>query len=146
MPTTATGRPPTPRPLREEIPELDGDTWELIDAIKEGLPFDRFEALKKLMGASTEDLRGLLGIPSSTLSRRRRDGRLGRDESERLIRIARMLEHAVRTFGSLEEARAWIREPQYVFGERTPFEVADTEPGAREVERLLGRIEHGITV
>ena len=145
MPAATTAQPP-PRPLREDIPELGWGTWELIDAIKEGLPFDRFEALKKSMGASTEELRGLLGIPSSTLSRRRKDQRLDRDESERLIRTARLLEHTARAFGSLEEARAWMHEPQYVFGGRTPFEVADTEPGAREVERLLGRIEHGITV
>ena len=145
MPAATAAQPPL-RPLREDIPELGWGTWELIDAIKEGLPFDRFEALRKSMGASTEELRGLLGIPSSTLSRRRKDQRLHRNESERLIRNARVLEHAARAFGSLEEARAWLREPQYVFGGRTPFEVADTEPGAREVERLLGRIEHGVPV
>jgi uncharacterized protein (DUF2384 family) len=29
-------------------------------------------------------------------------------------------------------------------GERVPLAVARLEPGARETERLLGRIEHGI--
>ena len=29
-------------------------------------------------------------------------------------------------------------------GGRTPLQMTATEPGAREVERVLGRIEHGI--
>jgi uncharacterized protein (DUF2384 family) len=29
-------------------------------------------------------------------------------------------------------------------GGKTPLEYADTEPGAREVEDLLGRLEHGV--
>jgi uncharacterized protein (DUF2384 family) len=29
-------------------------------------------------------------------------------------------------------------------GWRTPIDFAQTEPGAREVENLIGRIEHGV--
>ena len=38
----------------------------------------------------------------------------------------------------------WLREPNFALGDETPLEFADTVPGARRVERLLGQIEHGI--
>jgi uncharacterized protein (DUF2384 family) len=34
--------------------------------------------------------------------------------------------------------------PQFGLGGAVPLEYAETEVGAREVENLLGRIEHGV--
>jgi putative toxin-antitoxin system antitoxin component (TIGR02293 family) len=51
---------------------------------------------------------------------------------------------AVGVFESEQEARSWPKRPQMRLGERVPLAVARLEPGARETERLLGRIEHGI--
>ncbi len=47
-------------------------------------------------------------------------------------------------FESDEAAREWFRSPQPALGGSTPLAFADVEPGAREVERLLGRIEQGV--
>jgi putative toxin-antitoxin system antitoxin component (TIGR02293 family) len=44
----------------------------------------------------------------------------------------------------VERAREWFKAPNRALGNTTPFEYADTEPGAREVEDVLGRIEHGV--
>ena len=41
-------------------------------------------------------------------------------------------------------ARQWLTSPQYGLGGAVPLEYAETEVGAREVEDLLGRIEHGV--
>jgi putative toxin-antitoxin system antitoxin component (TIGR02293 family) len=38
----------------------------------------------------------------------------------------------------------WLKSPQKALGGKTPLEYSDTEPGAREVEDLLGRLEHGV--
>lgn len=136
-----------PRPLsrlRREFPELEKEVPALVAALKEGLPADRVEKLRASLEVTTGHIAKLLGIPSSTLSRRRRAGRLGRDESERAYRVARLLERTTEVFGTLAQARAWLKQPQYALGGQVPLAFSDTEPGAREVEDLLGRIEHGI--
>lgn len=117
---------------------------ELIAALKAGLPADRVETLRASLEVTTGRVAELLNIPSSTLARRRQSGRLDRDESERTYRVAHLLERASEVLGSLDRARAWLKGPQYALGGQAPLAFADTEPGAREVEDLLGRIAHGI--
>ena len=86
----------------------------------------------------------VLSIPTSTLNRRRKAGRLDRDESERAYRLARLVDRAADVFGSVESGVEWLKRPQFALGGVTPLTYADTEPGAREVENVLGRIEHGV--
>jgi putative toxin-antitoxin system antitoxin component (TIGR02293 family) len=43
-----------------------------------------------------------------------------------------------------EQAREWLRSPQVGLDNRVPFVLMETEAGAREVEDLLLRIEHGV--
>jgi putative toxin-antitoxin system antitoxin component (TIGR02293 family) len=45
---------------------------------------------------------------------------------------------------SKEAGRQWLSSPQVGLGGAVPLEYAETELGAREVEHLLGRIEHGV--
>jgi uncharacterized protein (DUF2384 family) len=45
---------------------------------------------------------------------------------------------------SLEAGRAWLTCEQVGLGGEIPLAYAETEVGAREVEDLLGRIEHGV--
>ena len=132
--------------FQKAFPELQKDTQELIAALKEGLPTDRIGELQDALEVSMTTLMEVLSIPSSTLARRRQAGRLDRDESERTYRIAHLVLHAAEVFGSLERARQWLKKPQYALGGATPLAFADTEPGAREVEDLLVRIDHGMPV
>jgi len=83
-------------------------------------------------------------MSSSTLGRRKNENRLKTDESERLLRIARLFELAVRVLGEEDAARKWLLAPRAVFGSATPLERASTEVGARQVEDVLGRIEFGV--
>ena len=41
-------------------------------------------------------------------------------------------------------ARKWLKEPAWALGDVAPLAYADTELGSKEVEELLGRIEHGV--
>lgn len=136
-------RSPAPS-LRRRFPELSHGLTALVDALRTGLPADRFDVLADALSLSDARVAGYLGIPTSTLARRRKAGRLAQVESERAYRVARLFERAVDVFGSPEAARAWLTQPQYVFGGEVPLRFADTDPGALEVERALGRIEHGV--
>jgi putative toxin-antitoxin system antitoxin component (TIGR02293 family) len=66
------------------------------------------------------------------------------DESERVLRLIRLYQRAAEVLGGRDEARAWMQEPNFALGDDTPLHFADTEPGARRLEQLLGQIEHGI--
>ena len=86
----------------------------------------------------------LLRINTSTLARRKHIGRLSCEESERLYRIAFLIERAAQVLGDLEGAQRWLDTAKRALGGVSPLVFAKTEPGAREVEDLLGRIEYGI--
>ena len=128
-----------------DFPELGAEEpTGLVSAVREGIPAGRFDALKELLGVSTERLTEVVGISPSTLSRRRKRGRFDKDESERILRVARIALRAADVLGGPENARKWLTEPARALGGERPLAFADTEPGAREVERLLIRLEHGV--
>lgn len=97
-------------------------------------------------GRHAAEYADVVSISPSTLSRRRRRGFFDRDESERLVRIGLLVLRAVEVLETLENARAWLTGPVRALGGQVPLHYASVEPGAREVERLLGRLEHGVSV
>jgi putative toxin-antitoxin system antitoxin component (TIGR02293 family) len=103
-----------------------------------------FERLCQETSISASRLAVAAGIPLRTLGRRKEQGRLTLAESERVFRLATLFEKATQVLGDRENARQWIASPKKALGGRSPLEYADTEVGAREVEDLLGRLEHGV--
>lgn len=116
----------------------------VIKRLKEGLPAAAFDKLQNAMDVSGADLARVVNIAPRTLARRKKSGRLQSDESERLLRIGVLFDRAKEVLGGAEQARNWLKSPIRALAGRTPLEYADTEPGAREVEELLGRIEYGV--
>jgi putative toxin-antitoxin system antitoxin component (TIGR02293 family) len=116
----------------------------MIRRIQKGLPFSDLKALQDSIDMPFEQLAAKLAISRSTLQRRKANGRLSPDESDKVIRFARLLEHATDVFGDIDKARAWLKHPQYGLGGAVPLEYAETEIGAREVDNLLGRIDYGV--
>jgi putative toxin-antitoxin system antitoxin component (TIGR02293 family) len=117
---------------------------ELIRKIQKGLRFSELETLQSSIGMPFEQLAAKLCISRSTLQRRKAAGRLSPDESDKVLRFARLLEHATDVFGDVDKARAWLKHPQYGLGGAVPLDYAETEIGAREVDNLLGRIDYGV--
>jgi putative toxin-antitoxin system antitoxin component (TIGR02293 family) len=114
--------------------------------VKAGLPVVEFDALRELLGLTVERLAGKVGISIATLSRRRQSGQaLDAGCSDRLLRFARLFRLAVELHdGDEEAARAWLSKPARALDGETPLDHAETETGAREVEHLIGRLEHGV--
>ncbi len=121
-----------------------GNSSTLIKIVKEGLPLKNFKYLSDYMNITLSELARVLCIPDRTLARRRREGRLHADESDRLLRIGILFENAARVLGGRDQAQQWLKTPKKALGGEIPLEYANTEIGAREVEDLLGRIEHGV--
>ena len=86
-----------------------------------------------------------LVIPRRTLSHRRaRRQRLSRDESDRAVRVARILALARQVFGEPERALHWLRKSRRRFEDQNPLKLLRTEAGARLVEETLYQIDDGI--
>jgi putative toxin-antitoxin system antitoxin component (TIGR02293 family) len=124
------------------------DTFEtpaLLRSVEAGFSYQAFERFQRNVDLPTEALAGLVQIPRRTLARRREEGRLTAEESDRLLRASRLFGKAIALFdGDVDAARAWFATPAPALARRTPLEVSATEVGAHEVENLLGRLEHGV--
>ncbi|MGH7572872.1 MAG: type II RES/Xre toxin-antitoxin system antitoxin [Gemmatimonadota bacterium] len=121
------------------------DKLTLIERIEAGFPYHMLERLQAALAISGLEIAEAVSITPRTLTRRKKEGRLRPEESERVLRVARLVEQATRFHdGDLGPARSWLKSPKRALGGRTPLEMARTEVGAREVEMLLGRLEHGV--
>ena len=61
------------------------------------------------------------------------------------MRASRIFARALSLFeGDRDAAKHWLSEPQRALGGEVPLAVARTEVGGLEVERLIGRLEHGV--
>jgi len=116
----------------------------LIRLIKQGLPVSSFSRLQQEMDIPVQALARIANIALRTLARRKKEGKFQADESERVLRLALLFEKVVDVLGNNDAARRWIKSPKKALAGKAPLDYADTEPGAREVEELLGRIEYGV--
>lgn len=117
----------------------------LLTLIKAGLLPGAIDALAKLAGVTRAALLPKLHISASTLARRiRTHQKLTMQESDRLMRVARVYAYATEVFGSEEKARQWMQHPLRALNFVAPFDYLDTEEGARQIEAVLTRLEHGV--
>jgi putative toxin-antitoxin system antitoxin component (TIGR02293 family) len=117
---------------------------EQIGRIHAGLSFRAVQNLQKALDVPMDKLASVLGMSRATLHRRKIQGKIDKDESEKLVRYQRLLKKAEDVFGGGDSAREWLTNPQTGLGNAVPLDFAKTEIGAREVENLLGRIEYGV--
>lgn len=138
--------------LRAVVSELGGERalgralsndHDLRDAIREGFRPAVVEELMRASGLTLKELAGALDLSSRSLQRRRSGGRLARHESDRLYRLARIVALANESLGDRERALRWLKRPNRALGGIAPVAAIDTEPGARQVENVLGRIAYG---
>ena len=113
--------------------------------IESGFAYSAFERLRAAIDLPAPAVAALVQIPERTLARRKQKGALLPTESERVFRISRVLTKATDLFeGDREGALAWLVAPSRALGGERPIDLARTEVGAREVEDLIGRLEHGV--
>jgi putative toxin-antitoxin system antitoxin component (TIGR02293 family) len=117
----------------------------LYRQVRKGLAYSAFSRFQRNTGLSAGALSRLIQIPARTLTRRKSEGKLAPEESDRLVRAARVFGRAMELFeGDGDAARGWLTTPQPALGGLIPLELAGTEVGVTEVEGLIGRLEYGI--
>ncbi|MBI2432557.1 MAG: DUF2384 domain-containing protein [Candidatus Hydrogenedentes bacterium] len=112
--------------------------------VRRGLPYSSYDALAGALGVRGSDLAAIIGVAPRTLARRKLARRLSPVESDRLYRVAHIMALTAETLGSLDKARVWLYQENRALGGNPPFSLLDTEIGARLVEEVLQRINHGI--
>src|ERR1700730_3772819 len=112
--------------VRAGIPTTNA--WSFIRSASSGLPF--------------QTIIDIAGISRRTLDRRR-GKKLMPDQSDRLVRIARIVNFAEESIGTREQALVWLNAQNQSLNGSRPIELLDTDGGAKRVETLLGRFREG---
>lgn len=96
------------------------------------------------LGLSREEVHYLVIAARTLQHRRSRRERLSVDETDRVVRVLRVLAAAEDVYESRERALLWLRRPHPRLENRTPISLLKTDTGARMVEELLTQIDEGI--
>ena len=94
-----------------------------------------------------EQVGSAVGVSVRTLQRRRRDATerpLSVEQGDRAWQFAELLVKASRVLGSQEEAERWFDTPAMALDQKRPLELLTSSVGARMVDQLLTRIDHGV--
>ncbi|MPZ20553.1 MAG: DUF2384 domain-containing protein [Luteitalea sp.] len=118
----------------------------VVERVEKGLPFSAVERMQKLLGApSLRQIGELLRMPDRTLYHRKETRRLSPDESDRLLRLARLVGLTIDLFeGNRVGAIQWLNTPKSQLEGASPLEYMRTGVGAQAVEELIWRAEHSM--
>jgi putative toxin-antitoxin system antitoxin component (TIGR02293 family) len=125
----------------KRLPESE---LELADAASRGLPSAALASLSNRLGWSRADLVKELGFAPRTIARRSTGRKpLSSSESERILRLARVLARAAEVFESEASARRWLVEPNLALAGRKPLSLLTNDLGTELVLNELGKIDYG---
>ena len=95
-------------------------------------------------GYSEDEIFALV-VPKRTLARRKAANEpLTVEETDKALRLERIAVQAERVFADADKAHRWLRKAKREIKGETPLAWLASEAGARVVEEMLFRIEHGI--
>jgi putative toxin-antitoxin system antitoxin component (TIGR02293 family) len=139
-----------------QILEKNPNSDEALAMIEQRLPTSVLDSLLNL-GFERAEVHSVV-LPARTLQHRRsRNEPLTVEESDRVIRLLRVLRATEAVYESRERALAWLRRPNprldpalrnvlFAKGGRVPLSLLTTETGARKVEELLVQISDGMFI
>ena len=118
---------------------------EIIARSRQGVLRAEAGRVAALVGLTDKEMATALGLSASYLHRLKTDKRISQDASERLLLLENLLQHALDTFeGKAATVLGWLRAPLRELDHQTPWQTLDTVTGYQLVDRVLGRIDHGI--
>ena len=132
------------------------DGAKVLELIERRFPTSIIDSLLGL-GFERAEVHSIV-LPARTLQHRRsRKELLTVEESDRVVRLLRVLKRTEDLYGSRERALDWLRTPKanldpelrnqlFARGGPTPMSLLKTETGARLVEELLVQISEGMFI
>lgn len=116
---------------------------ELALLPEKGLPLTAVQSLKD-QGLTFTEISDIVISPRTLKHRKSRKEKLSSVETDRALRVARIVDLADRVFGSRTKALLWLRSADDRLDHRTPMQMLANESGGRLVESLLWQIDEGI--
>jgi len=116
---------------------------DLAHVVSRRIPLKALVHLQRSGAFSDAEIQHFI-IPARTRRHRQeRKERLTVEESDRLVRLARIQALAEDVFDEPTKANTWLREELGELNGSPPLELAQTEAGARVIEQILARIDWG---
>jgi len=116
---------------------------ELALLAEKGLPLAAVQSLKD-QGLTFTEISDIVISPRTLKHRKSRKEKLSSVETERVLRVARIIGLADKVFGSRLKALLWLRSVDDRLDHRTPMQMLANENGGRLVESMLWQIDEGI--
>jgi putative toxin-antitoxin system antitoxin component (TIGR02293 family) len=113
----------------------------LAGLVQNGLQIGVLDQLLSI-GLTQQEL-ALIAPPRTLAHRRAKKQALTPDESDKVVRIGRVIAAAERVFADPERARIWLRSSLKRFNGASPMQMLSSETGGRLVEELLIQIDEG---
>jgi putative toxin-antitoxin system antitoxin component (TIGR02293 family) len=128
--------------LGVQSPATEGEILRIVEGRLAPSVIKRLSAL----GLERSEIDAVV-IPSRTLQHRRtRREKLTVEESDRVLRVIRVLSLTESIYGNRARALNWLRKPHPSLDGRTPLSLLKTDTGSRIVEELLIQIDEGMFV
>jgi putative toxin-antitoxin system antitoxin component (TIGR02293 family) len=125
-----------------QSPATEGDILRIVEGRLAPSVIKRLSTL----GLERSEIDAVV-IPSRTLQHRRsRRQKLTVEESDRVLRVIRVLSLTESIYGGRERALEWLRKPNARLDGRAPLSLLKTDTGSRIVEELLIQIDEGMFV
>jgi putative toxin-antitoxin system antitoxin component (TIGR02293 family) len=121
-------------------PEFSSD-MEIVNLIHNRIPVSVVDRLIE-EGVTRQEIE--LVAPTRTLAHRRAKAEpLTVEESDRAVRLARIISQTESVFDNKDKAMHWLRQQMLRFEGKTPIEMLATDVGSRMVEEALVQIDEG---
>ncbi len=117
--------------------------FNLAEIVEGGLPLSTLALLRE-HGMSAAEVGELVISPRTLKHRRARGEVLSQEETDRAVRVARIVSLAGEVFGDTEKALLWLRMPDDRLAARAPMTLLQTESGGRLVESMLWALDEGV--
>jgi putative toxin-antitoxin system antitoxin component (TIGR02293 family) len=117
---------------------------DLDEAVTQGLTYEALEHVLRSHDLEATEVYALIGSRRTLTRKSRARSRLSPAESDRLARVVRLIGRAEEALGDRDKVHRWLRKENRSLGGKRPLDLLSSDPGALQVEQILGRIEHGI--
>lgn len=123
----------------------DKRVLDLIEVSRNGMGYEKFKLISGNMPFSKTDWSRFFDITERTLLRIEKEKRaLSKNQSERVIELAELIDYGVVVFGDKTNFEHWMDRNSLALGGIKPKDLLDTSHGIKMVHQELGKIEHGI--
>ena len=120
-----------------------GSEFDLAQIVETGLPLSTLSLLKE-QGLSFTEIAATVISPRTLKHRKARGENLSHEETDRLVRVARLVALADEIFGNHAKALLWMRTADERLGGRNPLNLLQTDAGGRLIESMLWQIDEGV--